>query len=92
MPDLMIPLCVTAAFVGVGWLIAHAGPQDADAIGHTLSVFALAIGLVVVAGVTAKLRARLGVGRMTHRVEARSQVERPNPVRPMRDGRGPAHR
>ena len=86
MPDLTIPLCVAAAFVSVGWLIAYASPHYADAIRHTLSVFALAIGLLVMAGVTAKLHALLGVRRMTHRVEARSQVEQTGTVRPVKSG------
>lgn len=77
MPDPTIPLIVAAAFVGVGWIIVHAGRQYDDAIHHTLTIFALAIGMLVLIGVTATLRARLGIGRMTHRIEARSQVERP---------------
>lgn len=73
MPDLTIPLISTGLFVGVGWLIIHAGRQYDDAIGHTLKVFALVLGLLAMAGITAKLRAGLGVGRMAHRIEARSQ-------------------
>ncbi|MEL6063016.1 MULTISPECIES: hypothetical protein [unclassified Methylobacterium] len=73
MPDLTIPLLATALFVGVGWLIVNAGRHYDDAIGHTLKVFALVLGLVVMAGVTAKLRAGFGVGRMAHRIEARAQ-------------------
>jgi hypothetical protein len=81
MPDLTIPLLVTAAFVGVGWVITHAGEQYKDATRHTLTVFALAIGLLVLGGTMAKLRATLGVGRQMHRVEARSQAEPSAPVR-----------
>ena len=77
MSDLTTPLFVTAAFVGVGWLIAHAGRDHTDAIGHTLAVFALAFGLLVLGGTMGKLRAMLGAGRMAHRIEARSQVEPP---------------
>ena len=77
-----IPLGAAAIFVAVGWVIVHAGPHYTDAIPHTLSVFALAIGLLVLIGVTAKLRAALGVGRMPHRIEARSQVDGAVPVRP----------
>ncbi|MCJ2052013.1 hypothetical protein [Methylobacterium sp. J-070] len=84
MPDLTIPLISAAAFIAVGLLIVHAGRQYDDAIGHTLKIFALAIGFVVMAGVTAKLHALLGVRPMSHRVEARSQVDRPYPVRPVR--------
>ncbi|MBE7203415.1 MAG: hypothetical protein INR70_37235 [Parafilimonas terrae] len=79
MSDLTLPLIVAAAFVGVGWVIVHAGRQYDDAIHHTLTIFALAMGLLVLIGVTAKLRARLGIGRSMHRIEARSQVERPGP-------------
>lgn len=82
MPDLTIPLISAATFIGVGWLIVHAGQAHADAIGHTLKVFALAAGLLVMIGVTAKLRGLLGVGRMTHRIEARSQVDPVPPGRP----------
>ncbi|MCJ2088374.1 hypothetical protein MKK88_20635 [Methylobacterium sp. E-005] len=74
MPYLTMPLISTTVFIGVSWLIIHAGHQYHDAIGHTLKVCALVLGLLVIAGVTAKLRAGLGVGRLTHRVEARSQV------------------
>ncbi|MCJ2061001.1 hypothetical protein MKL09_31340 [Methylobacterium sp. J-048] len=88
MPDLTIPLICAAVFIGVGWLIIHAGRQYDDAIKDTLSVFALAFGLLAMASVTAKLHARLGVGRMTHRVEARSQVERPTSARPVRKNGG----
>lgn len=84
MPDLTIPLICAAVFVSVGWLIVHAGRQYDDAIGHTLKVFALAMGLLALIGVTGKLRALLGVGRIAHRIEARSQVERPAPARPAR--------
>lgn len=84
MSDLIVPLIVALAFVGVGWLIVHAEPQYTDAIRHTLSVFALVFGLLFVAGITAKLHALLGVGRMTHRVEARSQVDPPAPARSAR--------
>ena len=72
MPDLTIPLIATSLFVAVGWLILNAGRPYDDAIGHTLTVFALVLGLLVMAGLTAKLRAGLGVGRMPHRIEARS--------------------
>ncbi|SDN28658.1 hypothetical protein SAMN05216360_10774 [Methylobacterium phyllostachyos] len=82
MPVSTIPLVSAAVFVGVGWLILHAGRHYDDAIRHTLTVFALVIGLLVMIGVTAKLRSLLGVGRMSHRIEARSQVERPAPARP----------
>jgi len=81
MPELTIPLVSAAVFVGVGWLILHAGRPYDDAIQHTLSVIALVIGLAVMIGLTAKLRSLLGVGRMSHRIEARSQVERPVPAR-----------
>jgi hypothetical protein len=84
MSDPMIPLICAAAFVGVGWLIIHAGRQYDDAIHHTLTVFALVIGLLVLIGVTAKLRSMMGVGRMSHRIEARSQVEPAKWVRAMR--------
>ncbi|MCJ2069634.1 hypothetical protein MKK75_12690 [Methylobacterium sp. J-030] len=77
MPDLTVPLISTTVFVGVGWLIVHAGHHYHDAIGHTLKVFALALGLLVLAGLTAKLRAGLGVGRQIHRVEARAQRDAP---------------
>jgi hypothetical protein len=75
MPDLTIPLIATTVFVGVGWLIINAGQTYDDAIGHTLKIFALVLGLLVMAGMTAKLRAGLGVNRLNHRVEARSQTE-----------------
>lgn len=91
MPDLTIPLISAAAFIGVAWLIVHAGQDDADAIGHTLKVFALALGLLVTAGLTAKLRASLGIGRMTHRVEARSKIEPAGPARPAFTTFGPCH-
>lgn len=84
MSDPMVPLISAAAFVGVGWLIIHAGRQYDDAIRHTLTVFALVIGLLVTIGVTAKLRSMMGVGRMSHRIEARSQAERESPVRAVR--------
>lgn len=84
MSDPMIPLISAAAFVGVGWLIVHAGRQYDDAIRHTLTVFALVAGLLVLIGVTAKLRSLMGVGRMSHRIEARSQVEPGSPVRAVR--------
>ncbi|KQS75476.1 hypothetical protein ASG32_27315 [Methylobacterium sp. Leaf361] len=84
MSDPMIPLISAAAFVGVGWLIIHAGRQYDDAIQHTLTVFALVIGLLVMIGVTAKLRSMMGVGRMSHRVEARSQAESGSPIRAVR--------
>ena len=84
MPDLTIPLTSTAAFVGVGWLIIHAGRQYDDAIRHTLSIFALVAGLLVMMGVTAKLRSMMGVGRMSHRIEARSQSDPASPVRVVR--------
>lgn len=80
MPDLTLPLIVTFAVVGIGWLILHADREYTDAIRHTLSIFALTLSLLVTAGVTAKLRAIMGVGRMSHRVEARSQVERVAPA------------
>jgi hypothetical protein len=86
MPDLTIPLISAAVFVGVGWLILHAGQDYADAIRHTLTVFALVIGLLVGAGVTAKLRGLLDLGRMSHRIEARSQVEPAAPAHPARRG------
>lgn len=88
MSALMTPLCVAGVFVGVGWLITSASPVYADAIRHTLTVFALAFGLLAMAGLTAKLHARLGVGRMTHRVEARSQVEPVGAVRRPRNRTG----
>lgn len=75
MPDLTIPLIATVIFVGVGWLIIKAGQTYDDAIEHTLKIFALVLGLLVMAGMTAKLRAGLGVNRLSHRVEARSQGE-----------------
>jgi hypothetical protein len=84
MSDPMIPLISAAAFVGVGWLIIHAGRQYDDAIRHTLTIFALVLGLLAMAGVTAKLRSLMGVGRMSHRVEARSQVDPPKSVRTVR--------
>ncbi|MCJ2121678.1 hypothetical protein [Methylobacterium sp. J-077] len=85
--DLTTLLISAAIFIGVGWLIIHAGRQYDDAIGHTLSIFALAFGLLAMAGVTAKLHALLGVGRMSHRVEARSQIERADaPRSSRRDG------
>jgi hypothetical protein len=84
MSDPMIPLISAATFVGVGWLIMHAGKEYEDAIQHTLTVFALVIGLLVMMGVTAKLRSMMGVGRMSHRIEARSQVDPPKPVRGVR--------
>jgi hypothetical protein len=84
MSDPLIPLISAAAFVGVGWVIVHAGEQYADAIRHTLSVFALVFGLLALVGVTAKLRAGMGVGRMSHRVEARSQVDAEGPRRLVR--------
>jgi hypothetical protein len=84
MSDPTIPLIAAAAFVSVGWLIIHAGRQYDDAIQHTLTVFALVIGLLVLIGVTAKLRSIMGAGRMSHRIEARSQVDPPKPVRAMR--------
>jgi len=84
MPDLTIPLTSAVVFIGVGWLIVHAGEQYADAIRHTLSVFALVFGLLALIGVTAKLRAGMGVGRMSHRVEARSQTDAASPARTVR--------
>jgi hypothetical protein len=84
MSDPTIPLISAAAFVGVGWLIVHAGRDYEDAIQHTLTVFALVIGLIVMIGVTAKLRSMIGVGRMSHRIEARSQVEPGSQVRAVR--------
>lgn len=75
MHDLTIPLIATAVFVGVGWLTLNAGQAYDDAIGHTLKIFALVLGLLVMAGVTAKLRAGLGMNRLTHRVEARARAE-----------------
>jgi hypothetical protein len=84
MSDPTIPLIFAVAFVGVGWLIVHAGQQYSDAIQHTLTVFALVIGLLVLIGVTAKLRSMMGIARMSHRVEARSQVEPGSPVRAVR--------
>ncbi|MBE7198374.1 MAG: hypothetical protein INR70_11305 [Parafilimonas terrae] len=84
MSDPTIPLICAAVFVGVGWLIVHAGKDYEDAIHHTLTVFALVIGLMVMIGVTAKLRSMMGVGRMSHRIEARSQVDPPKPIRPVR--------
>ncbi|WP_457104322.1 hypothetical protein [Methylobacterium sp. P5_C11] len=83
MPDLTIPLISAAAFVGVGWLIVHAGREFEDAVHHTLTIFALVIGMLVLMGVTAKLRSIMGVGRMSHRIEARSQVDAA-PGRPVR--------
>ena len=77
MPDLTTPVFVASAVVGVGWVIAHAGPAYTDAIRHTLTVFALALSLLVLIGLTAKLRALMSVGRMPHRIEARSQIEPP---------------
>ncbi|MCX4196694.1 hypothetical protein OMR07_14880 [Methylobacterium organophilum] len=84
MSDPMIPLMSAAAFVGVGWLIIHAGRQYDDAIQHTLTVFALVIGLLVTIGVTAKLRSMMGIGRISHRIEARSQNDPASPVRAVR--------
>jgi hypothetical protein len=84
MSDPTLPLISAATFVGVGWLIFHAGPQYDDAIRHTLTVFALVIGLLVLIGVTAKLRSMMGVSRMPHRIEAHSLVERADPARPVR--------
>jgi hypothetical protein len=84
MPDLTIPLISAAVFSGVGWLIVHAGREYEDAIRHTLTVFALVIGLLVMIGVTAKLRSMMGVGHMPHRSEARSQVDPASPVRAVR--------
>jgi len=84
MSDPMIPMISAATFVGVGWLIIHAGRQYEDAIQHTLTVFALVIGLLVLIGVTAKLRSMMGVGRMSHRIEARSQVDPLKSVRAVR--------
>ena len=84
MSDPMIPLISAAAFVGVGWLIIHAGREYNDAIQHTLTVFALVIGLLVLIGVTAKLRFMMGVGRMSHRIEARSQNDPASPIRAVR--------
>ncbi|WP_267424235.1 hypothetical protein [Methylobacterium sp. GC_Met_2] len=81
MSDPLMPLIAAATFVGVGLLIIYAGREYDDAIRHTLSVFALVIGLLVLIGVTAKLRSMMGVGRMSHRIEARSQVD---PVKPVR--------
>lgn len=75
MPDLTTPLLVASGFVGVGWLIAHAGREYEDAIRHTLSIFALALALLATTGITAKLRAGMGIGRMPHRIEARSQPD-----------------
>ncbi|WP_457107672.1 hypothetical protein [Methylobacterium sp. P5_C11] len=80
----MIPLISASAFVGVGWLIIYAGRQYDDAIRHTLTVFALVMGLLVLIGVTAKLQSMMGVGRMSHRIEARSQVDSAEPVRLVR--------
>lgn len=84
MSDPTIPLICAAAFVGVGWAIVHAGQQYSDAIQHTLTVFALVAGLLVMIGVTAKLRSMMGVGRMSHRIEARSQSDPTSPVRAVR--------
>ena len=84
MSDPMIPLISASAFVGIGWLILHAGRQYNDAIQHTLTVFALVIGLIVTIGVTAKLRSMMGVGRMSHRIEARSRSDPASPVRAVR--------
>ena len=84
MSDPLIPLITAAAIVGVGWLIIHAGRQYDDAIRHTLTVFALVFGLLVLIGVTAKLRSLMGVGRMSHRIEARSQDDPPKSVRAVR--------
>lgn len=81
MPDLTTPLILASIFIVVGWLIVQAGPEYTDAIRHTLSIVALVIGLFVMIGMMARLRALMGVGRMNHRIEARSQVERP-PVLP----------
>ncbi|WP_342167369.1 hypothetical protein [Methylobacterium sp. SD21] len=80
MPDLTAPLFVASGFVGIGWLIIRADREYTDAIRHTLTIFALVLTLLVTAGVMAKLRAAMGAGRMSHRVEARSQVERPSAV------------
>lgn len=82
--DPTIPLITAAAFVGVGWLIVHAGQQYSDAIQHTLTVFALVAGLLVLIGVTAKLQSMMGVGRMSHRIEARSQTDPASPARSLR--------
>ncbi|MGU3467545.1 hypothetical protein ACLBXO_22115 [Methylobacterium sp. C33D] len=84
MSDPLIPLFTAAAFVGVGWLIIHAGRQYDDAIRHTLTVFALVFGLLVLIGVTAKLRSVMDVGRISRRIEARSQVDLPTAVRAVR--------
>jgi hypothetical protein len=77
LPDLTTPLFVTAAFVGISWLIAYAGGDQTDAIGHTLTVFALAFGLLVLGGTMGKLRTMLGAGCIAHRMEARAQIEPP---------------
>ncbi|MHC2108895.1 hypothetical protein [Methylobacterium sp. CM6246] len=84
MPDLTVPLTSAVVFVGVGWLIVHAGEQHADAIRHTLSVFVLAFGLLALIGVIAELRASMGVDRMSHRIEARSQADAASPARTVR--------
>ena len=84
MSDPTIPLICASAFVGVGWLIVHAEQQYSDAIRHTLTVFALVAGLLVLIGVTAKLRSMMGVGRMSHRIEARSQTDPASSVRTLR--------
>jgi len=84
MSDPTLPLISAATFVGVGWLILHASRQYNDAIQHTLTIFALVFGLLVLVGVTAKLRSMMGVGRMSHRIEARSQNNSASQVRTVR--------
>ena len=81
MPNLTIPLSSAVVFVGVGWLIVHAGEQYADAIRHTLLVFVLMLGMLDLIGMIAELRAGMGVDRMSHRIESRSQADAASPAR-----------
>lgn len=78
MPNALIPAIV---FIGVAVLIVRAKPDDADAIGHTLTIVALVLGLLVTAALTAKVRAGLGLGRMMNRVEARPEAQPAGPAR-----------
>ncbi|XYD08861.1 hypothetical protein R1A27_28635 [Methylobacterium sp. NMS12] len=75
MSNLTIPVISAAVFVAVGWLIIHSRREYEDATRHTLTIFALVIGMLVLIGVTAKLHAAFGVHPMMRRIEARSQVD-----------------